>query len=112
MRPLHIATRRDAPKFRSVFPGPDECGNSYATRDGEEAAVAEAEEEDLTKEFDAAAEDMVFLDIVQQLLTAGADIQAHDASGNTPLHYACIHGHLPTIRFILEQRVDINHTNG
>ena len=44
---------------------------------------------------------------VERLLNAGADIEARDRWGNTPLHYACINGHTEVARMLLDHGADV-----
>ncbi|WP_319803449.1 ankyrin repeat domain-containing protein [Wolbachia endosymbiont (group B) of Aporia crataegi] len=47
-------------------------------------------------------------DLVDLLLTKGADINAKDNSGNTPLHLATLNGKLQVVKKLLEKGADIN----
>jgi ankyrin repeat protein len=88
-------------------PAPDESEISGVHDDDDDLD----EEDDLAQELLAAEEDMAFLEILQALVNGGADLHATDSRGYTALHFACEHGHLPTIRYLLEQKVDINATS-
>ncbi|KAH3838829.1 NF-kappa-B inhibitor cactus-like [Dreissena polymorpha] len=45
---------------------------------------------------------MRMMDIVRQLMCAGADVTAVDRNGNTPLHIACRDGLYEIVRYLLE----------
>ncbi|MBA3954737.1 ankyrin repeat domain-containing protein [Candidatus Dependentiae bacterium] len=46
--------------------------------------------------------------ILKVLLDAGADLQAHDASGMTPLHQAAAYEHNQIIKYLLEKGALVN----
>ena len=54
------------------------------------------------------------LDVVQQLVAAGANVQAKDRYGATPLHQAAYAGKPDIVRFLIEHGspVDVADTNG
>ena len=45
------------------------------------------------------------------LLDCGADVQVRDDSGNTPLHFAVLEGHLELARTLLENNAEVNSRN-
>ncbi|KAL8949422.1 MAG: hypothetical protein Q9222_004474 [Ikaeria aurantiellina] len=45
--------------------------------------------------------------IFKRLLQAGADLEARDETGSTPLHWAIWHGHKDCLRLLLDRGVDI-----
>ncbi len=49
-----------------------------------------------------------YQDIAEMLLRMGADLTAVDNAGNSALHYAARGGHIPTIKWLIEQVVHIN----
>lgn len=42
------------------------------------------------------------VDIIRLLINAGADLQKADNFGSTPLHLACIYGHVNCVRVLCE----------
>jgi ankyrin repeat protein len=44
---------------------------------------------------------------VRRLLSAGANIEAKNNNGNTPLHWACSHGHVQVFKELVEHGADI-----
>jgi len=48
------------------------------------------------------------LDLLTQLVIAGADVHAKDADGSTPLHYACMQGYPDVITYLLDCGSDVN----
>lgn len=48
---------------------------------------------------------------VKQLLQQGADIEAPDADGNSPLVWAAYHGHVQVVKLLLEQGADTESQN-
>jgi ankyrin repeat protein len=40
--------------------------------------------------------------IIKQLVQKGADINAKDYESNTPLHFACMYGHIEAVRLLIE----------
>lgn len=40
--------------------------------------------------------------IIKQLAQKGADINAKDYESNTPLHFACIYGHIEAVRLLID----------
>jgi hypothetical protein len=40
--------------------------------------------------------------IIKQLVEKGADINAKDYESNTPLHFACMYGHVEAVRLLIE----------
>ena len=53
--------------------------------------------------------------IISLLLQAGANVNAKDAKGNTPLHCACYTGNAQVISVLLEEGADVklvNHNGG
>ena len=54
-----------------------------------------------------------YLEIVQLLLTAGADVMAREGSSDTvPLHWAAEGGHLEVARLLVDQGADVNAIDG
>ncbi|KNC53292.1 ankyrin [Thecamonas trahens ATCC 50062] len=49
--------------------------------------------------------------VVEALLAAGAPLDVEDASGNTPLLMAALHGHAPLIRYFMEHGAELGATN-
>lgn len=45
---------------------------------------------------------------IQVLVTAGADINAQDFSGDTPLHKAAMNGHYNTLQALIDAGADVN----
>jgi len=45
--------------------------------------------------------------VAQALLRHGADIEAHDKNGDTPLHRAVKCGHVDMVAFLLSQGADV-----
>lgn len=41
-------------------------------------------------------------DVIRVLINAGADLQKADNFGSTPLHLACIYGHLHCVKLLCE----------
>lgn len=52
---------------------------------------------------DSSEENMI---IVQQLILHGADVNATDFFGSTPLHHACYNGHIETVKFLLAHKAN------
>ena len=50
-------------------------------------------------------------DIVKTLIKIGADIEAKNSEGNTPLHFAAQSGNTEVIMALLAAGADINATN-
>ncbi|CAI5531793.1 unnamed protein product [Closterium sp. Naga37s-1] len=50
-------------------------------------------------------------EVVQVLLTAGADTDARNSTGNTPLQFACIKGNLDVARMLLDAGADLYATS-
>ena len=48
------------------------------------------------------------VDVVQELINQGADIDVKDRHGTTLLHDACANGHLDVVKFLVENKADIN----
>jgi len=48
------------------------------------------------------------LEVVKQLVTQGADVDAMSDNNHFPLYCAAGHGHVETVRFLIEQGVDVN----
>jgi hypothetical protein len=48
---------------------------------------------------------------IKVLLDAGADVNAIDDEGNTPLHNACFESHLEIVRLLLESGANVNAKN-
>ena len=46
--------------------------------------------------------ELSYFDVIQVLLAEGADVNAVDDAGDTPLHCACVHCHVPTVLMLLE----------
>ena len=40
--------------------------------------------------------------IIKQLAQKGADTNAKDYESNTPLHFACMYGHVEAVRLLIE----------
>ncbi|TDA37117.1 MAG: hypothetical protein DSO07_12820 [Thermoproteota archaeon] len=51
------------------------------------------------------------LEKVKKLLDRGADVNARDKDGWTPLHWASVHGHLDVIKLLVERGADVNASN-
>lgn len=49
--------------------------------------------------------------VVELLVAAGAELDAKDASGNTPLHYAAEHGRVDVAAFLIARGADVNAVN-
>lgn len=43
-----------------------------------------------------------YVEIIRLLINAGADLEKPDNFGSTPLHLACIYGHLNCVRILCE----------
>jgi ankyrin repeat protein len=52
-----------------------------------------------------------YLDIMRLLLDHGANVNVHDNSRNTPLHFAASRSHLEVARMLLELKADVNALN-
>ncbi|CAI5506472.1 unnamed protein product [Closterium sp. Naga37s-1] len=50
-------------------------------------------------------------EVVQVLLAAGADTDARNSTGNTPLQFACIEGNLDVARILLDAGADLYATS-
>ncbi len=50
-------------------------------------------------------------DAVQLLLEAGGSLADADSFGDSPLHRACHHGHLPMIKYLMQNGCDIHKLN-
>ena len=50
-------------------------------------------------------------DVVQVLIDAGADIEAKDDTGSSPLHLASIEGELTTVKMLVEAGADVRATD-
>lgn len=48
------------------------------------------------------------LPLFRSLLDAGAELNARDAEGASPLHYAILYEHSDLARFLLSKNADIN----
>ena len=51
------------------------------------------------------------LNIFKDLISKGADINAKNNNGNTPLHIASYNGYLPIVEYLVNNRADINTKN-
>ena len=51
------------------------------------------------------------LQIVQYLIEKGADIEAQNQYQYTPLHIACLKGHLEIVQYLIEKRANIEAKN-
>ena len=51
------------------------------------------------------------IDLVKKLLSYGADVNAKNNDGWTPLHYASRNGHTEIVKLLLEHGVDVNCKN-
>ena len=51
--------------------------------------------------------DRGFVELVKELLNAGADIEQRDSSGLTPLHYACMCDHLELARLLVSRGASV-----
>jgi ankyrin repeat protein len=50
---------------------------------------------------------------VKKLLKEGADVNAKDRFGFTPLHYTALNGHFEVVKLLIERGADVNaKTNG
>ena len=49
--------------------------------------------------------------MIHTLLNAGANINARNREGNTPLHFAAGNGHTEAIRILLDAGADIDAKN-
>ncbi|KAI8928853.1 hypothetical protein BC831DRAFT_434073 [Entophlyctis helioformis] len=92
--PLHYITRDPLP----VTAQPQQSGNGGSNSGADDAA-------------DTAAARAMVLDLVQVFLEGGADVHTGDASGNTPLHYACRSGDADLVRLLLKHGADMYATN-
>jgi ankyrin repeat protein len=45
---------------------------------------------------------------VKRLIDAGADVNARNLDGNTPLHLACLWGHMDIVRLLIETGAELN----
>ena len=50
-------------------------------------------------------------DVVELLITHGANPQALNTYGYTPLHWAAKHGHLKSVQILMEQKIDVHALN-
>lgn len=49
-----------------------------------------------------------FVDIVEELISRGAHIDAPTRKGNTPLHISSLAGHLEVVRLLLDAGANVN----
>ncbi len=49
--------------------------------------------------------------LVEELLTRGANVNAPDDKGSTPLHYAALHNQRDILITLLDHHADVNHAN-
>ncbi len=49
--------------------------------------------------------------VVDRLLARGADVNAPDDKGSTPLHYAALHNQRDILLTLLDHHADVNHAN-
>ena len=52
------------------------------------------------------------VEIVKQHLAVGTDVNAKDAAGSTPLHYAAEDGHKEIAELLIEKGADVNAKHG
>ena len=57
------------------------------------------------------ASDYGHKEIVELLITNGADMDGKDKYGNTPLHYAATWGHKETAELLIANDADVNAKN-
>lgn len=48
------------------------------------------------------------VDVVEERLTAGADVNEADNAGWTPLYFAAMHGHEAVVKVLIEAGAEVN----
>lgn len=52
-----------------------------------------------------------FVNRFESFRLAGADLSQPDPSGRTPLHVACLHGHINLVKYLLKYNVEMNEVD-